>query len=98
MKSPDIGALAMTSKSLQKIVHKLKLGPYVKRCLLEQGPPGSIEGCEHLFENIIGLFSSVAAMATRVNSEYSNYSLHSLHTFPYIGYIALYKIIFDITW
>ena len=72
-RGPEIRALAMTSRSMQKGVEKVgPRQPYVKRCLLEQ-PPDSVpplkfvQGCGHLFKNIIGLFSSVAVMANRVN-------------------------------
>ena len=72
--SPDIGALAITSRSLQESVEKLKLGPYVKRCRLEQGPPGPIEGCEHLLENIVG------CIRWELNVQHENNMLHMLYT------------------
>jgi hypothetical protein len=72
-RGPEIRSLAETSRSMQKGVEKVgPRQPYVKRCLLEQPldsvpPLKFVQGCGHLFANIIQLFSSVAVMASRIN-------------------------------
>ena len=90
----DLPALAMTSTNNHD--HVKKQGPrqpYVKICLLEQNsgndiPPSEfIQGCKHLFENIMGLFSSVVVMANRVNLNATG--VHRAHTFRCINEIIV---------